>query len=57
MIGKMRLYTHMHDEIYYFASGGGFRLNIESLGILRDESDRRSVDLLTIPSILYRQSS
>ena len=32
-------------------------MKIESLGLLPDEPDRRSADLLTIPSALCRQSS
>ena len=32
-------------------------MKMESLGLLPDESDRKSADLLTIPSVLCRQSS
>ena len=57
MIGKMEIYNYIRDEICRFLSGGGFGLKIESLGFLPDESDRRSANLLTIPSALCRQSS
>ena len=57
MIGKTEFHNFIRDEICRFLSGGGFRLKTESLGLLPDESDRRSADLLTIPSALCRQSS
>ena len=57
MIGKIGLHNCIRDEICRFLSGGGLGLKIEPLGLLPDESDRRPVDLLTIPSALCRQSS
>ena len=57
MIGKIGLHNCIRDEVCRFLSGGGFRLKIDSLGLLPDEPDRRSIDLLTIPSALCHQSS
>ena len=57
MIGKTGLYNCIRDEVCRLLSGGRFRLKIEPLGCLPDEPDRRSADLLTIPSALCRQSS
>ena len=57
MVGKTVLYNCIHAEVCRLLSGGSIGLKIESLGFLPDESDRRSADLLIIPSALCRQSS
>ena len=56
MMKGMGFHNFIRDEIFRFLIGERFGLNIESLGFLPDESDRRrSADLLTIPSTLYHQ--
>ena len=57
MVDKTGLYDYIRDEICRLLSGEGFGLKIEPLGFLSDESDRRPVDLLIIPSALCQQSS
>ena len=57
MVGKTGLHNCIRDEVCRLLSGGGFGLKIEPLGLLPDEPDRRSADLLIIPSALCRQSS
>ena len=58
MNSKTALYNYIRDEICRLLSGEELGLKIESLRLVPDEQpNRRSADLLTIPSALCRLSS